>query len=473
MDSLRPDYVNLTHIHWDHFQSASLKRFPYSTPIIVPKGHYDRMRRDLNSLGFHNVVELKHAERMELGPDLNLTSYTFGRYCDSAVVFEGGGVTLLNLNDCKIMGLPLKHLLRRHNRPDFVFGSHSSANSRACFEVIDDAVAEVDDGQQYMKRFYQFVSATNARYAVPFASNQCYLHKDTFRFNEDNQTPKMVEELWTRLDVQKPQLKVMVSGDSWSAEEGFNYGEKDWFTNRDALLLEYQEQKAATLNSFYEKEARAVVTLRQMERFFFKFVKQTPLILRSMFKNHPIDFVLTSDERRSIYRVDLYSGKIMELDRVNEQDNPFQVHVPAYVMRHAMGVGLMAHLGIGKRITYRVTKRERKYAERLKVLFELHEYELLPLRKILGLRSLQTWALRWREVLLYANLLKDKVLGRKLTFDKQLVPAPSEAVPAACGRVRPKRDATREQGVGGVSAATTGKLDPIAESSEERGHDNP
>src|SRR5690349_4944213 len=34
--SLRPDWIYLTHIHWDHFHGASLKLFSRDTPILIP-----------------------------------------------------------------------------------------------------------------------------------------------------------------------------------------------------------------------------------------------------------------------------------------------------------------------------------------------------------------------------------------------------------------------------------------------------
>jgi len=37
--SIKPDYVYLTHIHWDHFHGPSLRRFDRATPVLVPKGH--------------------------------------------------------------------------------------------------------------------------------------------------------------------------------------------------------------------------------------------------------------------------------------------------------------------------------------------------------------------------------------------------------------------------------------------------
>lgn len=140
--------------------------------------------------------------------------------------------------------------------------------------------------------------------------------------------------------------------------------------------------------------------------------------------------MLTAGEQRFIYQVDLYKGEIAQLESINDKDHPLQIHIAAYVMRHAMGVNLLAHLGIGKRVTYRVTRKEKKYAERLKTMLDLYEYELLPLTNNLRLRSLQTWALRWREIFLYVTLLKDKLLGKKLNFEKQLVPLPSEPLPS-------------------------------------------
>ena len=37
--SLKPDFIYLTHLHWDHLQSVSPKRFDPETPVLIP---YDR-----------------------------------------------------------------------------------------------------------------------------------------------------------------------------------------------------------------------------------------------------------------------------------------------------------------------------------------------------------------------------------------------------------------------------------------------
>src|SRR5437879_3258888 len=59
-ESLQPDFIALTHIHWDHFHGPSLRKFARETPILIPRGHALRMKRDLHAMGFPDVRELRH-----------------------------------------------------------------------------------------------------------------------------------------------------------------------------------------------------------------------------------------------------------------------------------------------------------------------------------------------------------------------------------------------------------------------------
>src|ERR1044071_875115 len=77
IQSVRPDFIYLTHVHWDHFHGVSLRRFDNRVPIIIPREPCGRMRRDLLEMGFLNVIELHHGESFKLGDDFKLTSYHF------------------------------------------------------------------------------------------------------------------------------------------------------------------------------------------------------------------------------------------------------------------------------------------------------------------------------------------------------------------------------------------------------------
>ncbi len=113
VNSLEPDYIYLTHIHWDHFQGDSLRKLGKHKTIIVPKGNYSRIKDDLNDMGFKNIIELAHGERFDIAKNFSIYSYQFGVFLDSAILIEIDGITILNLNDSKFMILFFEAIVLR------------------------------------------------------------------------------------------------------------------------------------------------------------------------------------------------------------------------------------------------------------------------------------------------------------------------------------------------------------------------
>jgi UDP-MurNAc hydroxylase len=424
---LRPDFVYLTHIHWDHFHGASLKRFARETPILVPRGHYGRMRRDLEWLGFRDVRELRHGERVELAPRFAITSYQFYPYVDSALAVECEGQTLLDANDAKFMGLPLEQILARHPRIDFVFRSHSSANGRLCYDVLDAPEREPDDDASYISSFASFVRRCGARYAVPFASNHCFLHRDTFDLNPTVKTPLMVEEWFREHRLRFPELKVMLTGDSFDAERGFAISPETrrWFHDRPARLREYRDANAARLEAFYAEEDRAEVSAARAEPYFRRFFAALPWPVRLRFRGRPVDWVLTAGDRRTVLRTDLWRRTVAEVpESALRRDDPLEVHTSALVFLQCCERDLFGHLAISKRVRFRTTRAGLPLLKGLELLLALHECELLPLSSLARARVLETWALRWREVALYASIAKDLARGRPFSQERHIGAAP-------------------------------------------------
>jgi UDP-MurNAc hydroxylase len=412
--TLEPTHaIFLTHVHWDHFQGPSLRKFPRDTPIVVPKGHYSRMRDDLRKMGFPNVIELPHGETFRIGQGLRVTSYAFNPFLDSALVIEADGVTLLNANDAKIMGRPLDHMLGRHPKIDFVFRSHSSANSRLCFEVVDAPSVPVDDLDRYLEQFAAFAARVSPRYAVPFASNHCFLHKDTFSFNATVQTPLMVERFFAERNISSPELKVMLPGDSWSSDSGFDTSveKRQFFTDRDARLAQYQASMSSTLEAFYAREGRAKITLEEVQKYFSRFSKALPWALRQYFRGHTVHYVAHAGDARVVFAVDLTDGSVRLVDGpAPGVDGPLEIHTSAYVLRQCMALDLFSHLPISKRVRYRVSRRTKRRMTLLNLLFNAYEYDFVPLANNMSGRSLDNWMRRWREVALYASFVGDVVL---------------------------------------------------------------
>ena len=424
VNSLQPDFIYLTHIHWDHFHGDSLKKFRSDIPIIVPKGNYTRMKDDLFYLGYSNIIELKHGEPLQLDKDFCITSYQFWLFLDSALLIECDGIKLLNLNDSKHMGLTLKQIIRKHHPIDFVFRSHSSANERLSYEIVDEPHAAVDDLDRYIMEFAQTTKATKATYAIPFASNHCHLHKDSFHFNQYIQHPLLVEEYFKRQQIQSPVLKVMVSGDSWSSETGFHISEKDWFTNREQLLAEYLQQQTESLEKFYRQENQTNIDKHVVADYFELFSASLPFFIRRYFKRIHFTYVLSAgDKTKYIYDINISNGRVVELPPDTPLDYinyPIQIHTTAFIFLRGIEFKIFSHMCIGKRVFYKVTAKHKKYMEALNLVFNAYEYDLLPLRRLFTWRSVESWLMRWREIILYMQFVRDMLVHRRLDFEKYL-----------------------------------------------------
>lgn len=423
VDGLEPDFIYLTHIHWDHFQGPSLRRFHRETPILIPKDPNPRLRGDLAKLGFTRIRELAHGEAFDLAPGFRLTSWHFYPFTDSAAVVECEGRTLFNANDAKFMGGPLRQILRRHGPIDFVFRSHSSANPRTCFDYLDDPARPREKGDRYLRDFAAFVRATGARYAIPFASNHCFLHKEVFHLNSTITTPAQVEEYCRRQRMRRPEVRVMVSGDSWSSEQGFRVDPTDFFADRDAKLRLYASEQAEALGKFYALEAAADVSLSQVAAYFQRFLAAWPRPLRWLFRRRPLALSVTGLRHRH-FVVDIVKGETREVDALDDSRHPLQIHTSAYIFRRCMALDLFLYLGISKRVLYRCRRADHKYLFLIEHLWNMFECGQLPLRNLLRPRFVAAWLPRWRELHLYARIALRKALGLGFEMADYLPPHP-------------------------------------------------
>ena len=419
IDSLRPDAIYLTHIHWDHFAGPSLRLFPDDIPIYIPKEPAGRIARDLRQMGLNNIIEMEHGKPYQLG-DLTITSYHFFVFTDSAIVIEDKYAVLLNANDAKLMGGPLKQILTEHPKIDFVFRSHSSANSRVCYELMDDPQAVVDDKEQYIENFATFVKATGATHAIPFASNHCHLHKEVIDYNSFACSQQEVEDYFRKHNITDPQIHVMVSGDSWSSEGGFDIREQDWFTRRDEHIREYDERVRDRLEDTYKREARAKVSMKRVEKYYAKVFKAMPWFMRNKFKDTPALYVLKAGDTETLIEVDFYNKQVRQIESYTDESHPFQIHTAAALFNHCIVSDLFSHLAISKRVKYRVTKKTYKPARTLAYFYNFYEYDLLPISHIHFGRFVAGWLRRWRELLLYARIGVDHLLGRGFVYDRYL-----------------------------------------------------
>ena len=411
VDNLKVDAIYITHVHWDHWHGPSLKKlFSKDTLIITHDEPNKRSVNDLKDIGFTNIKLLKHGETFKLG-DIKITPYQFGLFLnDSALVVETPEMKLLNANDCKIAGTALRSIIKRHGPFDFAFRSHSSANDRVCY-TLESGEFSFDDKDHYSRSFALFMEAVKPKYAVPFASNHCHLHKDVFGMNNLVNDPFKLESYLTDNKLlQEVELKILLSGDSWSSESGFdiNSENRKYFENKEKYIAEYRDEVGEKLEGYYTLENRIKPNSRIIE-MFEKQISSIPRIFRSRLGDFSYKLVLFNDEEEHHYVVIPKDATVKECE--SSMDLGATVRIPIKIFLDSVAMNMFHHSSISKRNQY-VFKSEQQLLEyeKFQDLLEYVELEVFPIRlKYVG-NLLKAYVRRWREVIVYvqAFLLKRK-----------------------------------------------------------------
>lgn len=420
VNSIKPDYIYLTHVHWDHFTGPSLRLFQKDTPILIPKEPSGRMFQDLEKMGFSRIIELNHGQSYELASGFVITSYQFYVFTDSALVAEADDIVLLNANDAKFMGGPLRHILKRHTNIKFVFRSHSSANSRIMYEFIDQPEVKYDEREHYIEDFAKFAEISGAQYAIPFASNHCHMHREVYEYNDYICTPLEVKQYFENKRISHPILKIMVSGDSWDSETGFEIKQQDYFENKEKHLSIYRDQVEGKLQVTYQKENKAKLVLEQVFNYFENFFNSIPWLMRRLLGSDPFLFVLTSGETRNLIEINFRHRSCREIRSYSDDSHPMQIITSIALFHHCIRADLFSHLAISKRIKYRTTKSKLKQLRTLAYCFNFYEYNLFPLSQIRVSRFIMQWSRRWRELLLYIQILTNIIIGKPFVYTEYL-----------------------------------------------------
>jgi UDP-MurNAc hydroxylase len=415
ISDLKPDFIYLTHLHWDHFHGASLKKlFAPTTPILVPKVNTTRMLDDLKWLGFHNITEIPHGSSFKLGDDFTLSSFQFNFLStDSAILLTGGGRTLLNSNDCKHFGWPLRQITSMAPMIDFVLRSHSSATAIPyCIEGYKELFPDMRSQRNYIEEFSRFALHIGARYAIPFASNHCFLHRETLQFNDTAVLPDDIlpsyQSLAARANI-RSECVVMAPGSSWSEDEGFRIIPFD-YSRRGEEIRSMAVAHQAALAAQYEKEDQTLADFDSFRAYFLGLIGSIPWFVRKWLRIRVI--FRTHDARgEHRWRVDMASGKVEETANVG---NDIVINVPAIILNDCAKIRMFSVWTASKRLRVHMSSRDQlKTLAMLFKLLDMYELDILPLRRNLSWRSITVMLRRWRELLEMGNMVIKHVVLRR------------------------------------------------------------
>jgi UDP-MurNAc hydroxylase len=431
IENLAPQFIYLTHLHWDHFHGPSLKKlFDPSTKVIVPKVPTSRMLDDLRWLGFHNILEVPHGTRVKLADDLELCSYQFGFGVDSAVIISGGGRVLFNCNDAKFFGWPLQQILLDYPKIDFIFRSHSSASPvPLCIENHESLLEHSDRSYDSADQFARCAIYTGARYAIPFASNHCFLHPETRHFNATVTTPELAKRRYATLAAHArvdTECVVMPPGSSWSDTTGFDIADFD-FSRREAYVGALLAKNSAKLAAQQELESQVIADFSAFETYFRGFCASVPrFIKRSRLPS--IMFRVTDSKGKHLWLVNAEQETVAPVQSLPPEVVVLDVH--AIVLNDCAKLRMFSVWTASKRLKIHLPSAAAlAHVNLFFTLLDMYETDLLPLTKNFTARSIAVRLRRWREPAELCRMLLRRLFFRQRFSVGRIYPMKSDVQP--------------------------------------------
>ena len=392
------DFIYLTHEHFDHFHYPSMRRFSKDIPIYVADFPTKGMVGGLESLGFKHIYPLAHGETTTLGDDLKLTSYQSRWLDDSAIVVETNDTALLNMNDAKFPDEVLKKLSSKHGGIDFMFKSHSSAQAYphryTSSEPNDLSYRPKED---YVIEFLHTAQTLGARYAIPFASNVCFLHPETFEQNAHSMNPASIRDFYNK-DEHNFNLEIMLPGDVWDTSDGFDIKPNDVFSNPQALLENMREEVAPKVATQIEYEKNKVLDFETFKSYFETFLKSLPLPLSFLFRVKTA--YLIPGEKESWWVLD-FSKRCVTQHAEKPNDVASISSVTPGLLQDAIEKTIVNFLEISMRVRVEITPGKVFQHFIARELLAMYEQGNFPLQKNMQMHFIRAWLRRRDELLAY------------------------------------------------------------------------
>jgi UDP-MurNAc hydroxylase len=301
-----PDYIYLTHHHFDHFHYPSMRKIDRGARVLIPQFGVEVMRKEVESLGFEHVTELPHGEVTDLGQGVKVASYQYG-FDDTTFVVADGPNVVVDVNDCKIRDRSLRRVLEAFGRPTFVLKSYSFAQSYPLgYTAEDPADLELVTRQTYVDDFVGRVAEFRPKYAVPFGSMVAFLHPETRDLNQHLIPPGDIVTAFRRSPAAKrTEVLEMAPGDSWDSEQGFSIAGRDWYSERDKHLEELAESLHASLEAQAAAEEGVTADWDKFEAYFTSFVRALPPLTGRFAVRRPIVFKIPSCTQTPYWIIDI------------------------------------------------------------------------------------------------------------------------------------------------------------------------
>ena len=411
-------FVFITHLHWDHFHGPTLRKLYKKIPnlkFLISRVPERRLKSDLFEVLNKNIqiTEINHGEKLKINRDLSLEVFLSGPFLtDSAILIQHKSDFILNINDSKQQKLMAYQILNSigDGTLKVMLRSHASANSRICVKNIDGSKKENNDKSKevYSREFLNAALFFKPKVAIPFASNMCYLHKDTFLYNSHSNTSDLLyaysqaSNEYKNINVQLvlPQealelesLKTTINEDSRS----------QFFSNREVQLKKYREKFLKKLERT-ETSQKNVSFSEKIILKYFKFIfSRTPFFITFLARGKIAFCEKNNTQNKNFFIVDIFKKKIY-FNKGKIEDCHTIIYVRPGVLNSSLSQKNLNSLGISKLLDIHTSSSKKyNYFFMLCITAEIGSTPFISIKQLL--RFFDIWTKRWREIFDYILII--------------------------------------------------------------------
>ena len=270
---------------------------------MVPRFPISGLGDQLRDIGFERIIELAHGKTIQLADGFSFTSYQISFQDDSVAVVEADGTVLIDLNDAKPLPSSWRTFRAKYPKVDFMLRSHSPAWSYPTRYTFEDPADRLPvDARTYMDAFVAAAQQLRPRYAIPFASGICHLHREVRDENRYLVSGPEMKRYFEANASRAPEtaLVLLPPGSGWSAGSGFTVAGENIVD-----MVSFAEQRAAQenerLEKVYRSEGEKQIAFEDFSKYFTGFLKATWL-LRPFMGNARWVFPIENPQSRVLVR---------------------------------------------------------------------------------------------------------------------------------------------------------------------------
>jgi UDP-MurNAc hydroxylase len=279
---VEPNAVVISHEHLDHVDPWFLSRIPASVPAIVPRYPSPVLKHKIAMGGPRPVIEADpwNAVPIADGTSVFFVSEASPMNHDSAIVIQGDGQTLLNLNDARLFAVQLRSIRQRVGGTIdlFTFQGAGASWYPMCYAYPKEDEDRLSAQKRAAKLQYtaKCVEILEPATAAPFAGPPAFLDPELFLHNrqmEHGIFPDQ-EQVAAWLAERGQACPVLLPGDTWDLDARRKDADPHWadfrFEDRWPYLETYAGRRAGHVQAVLERHPVPTDSLWDPFRDYFE-----------------------------------------------------------------------------------------------------------------------------------------------------------------------------------------------------------